>query len=1141
MKFNIRKICCLLTLLLLAFTSQKVQAQPITAESGANGTGTVVTPNGSQFNISGGEVSGNNLFHSFEQFGLNANQIANFLSNPQIQNILGRVVGGDVSVINGLIRVSGGNSNLFLLNPAGILFGANARLDVPGSFTATTATGMGFGDDFFNSVGSNDYATFVGNPDSFVFATSEPGAIVNAGDLAVKYGRNITLLGGSVISTGSISAPGGKITIAAVPGENLVRISQQGQVLSLELETIGSGESSDLTNPLSFNPISLAQMLTNAEVGNATGVRVNDDGSISLTGSGISFDAKTGTVVASGSLDVSDTIPGESGGTVGVLGEKVALVGAEIEASGEGGGGTVLVGGDYQGQGEVVNAAETYVSGDSEIAADGLVEGDGGRVIIWADQGTQFYGNINARGGSEGGNGGFVEVSGKKNLIFDGLVDVGASLGENGQLLLDPDRVVITGLFRDDNDAELDDGEILATDQPGGVFSISATKVRQALSNGDVMIAATNEITVNGNILPIGNNHSDLTLKSAIINIKESQLEVLGNLTLEAQENIILEESQLRSPENIELLAQNTIRITDGAQPSIVFAGGNLSIQGNQGIDIQALNNPQSVLRSGGNLNLVSDGIVNGNGRFINGGNFSVLNLAGEPGEFRYNPISSEGIISSVGDVSFGNYEGVSLKVEAGGSINGGDITITGRNTSLQGTDSDIAILSSESALILRAGLTELQNTPDVLPSFTELRNSPNNVLPAQSVDGTTFTATGDLSSSGNITVGNIDTSGEGFDGGGPVILSATGNITTGTITTGGDPSSNNIDSLGGSVNLSADGNIEVKTINTSGDDGGDITIAAGGVFRATGAFLEGDFVNFDSNTNDIEGQPVLGVQIPTSILATGPEGGGSINIEHGGSSFRVGPIFEEDAEGDVIFRDAQGNQVFVGGRDDEGSIKFIDADGNRRYDVTAQSNPVRRRDVPPDGSFTAGAITSNQNNAGLVASFRDAPLDTEPASVNEARIQITSTFTPTDNDDVTDITDVVDDTDVTDITDVVDDTDVTDITDVVDDTNVTDITDDTDSNDNIDDSVNSNPDIASQLLVREERQGNIETRCEDDDQDFDQDDEEYCRELKANSELRLLRLELTDENFNNATQLEINENGELELKGSGIEIESFD
>jgi filamentous hemagglutinin family protein len=96
------------------------QAQPITP--GVDGTGTIVTPGGNRFDIEGGTLSqdGANLFHSFQQFGLDANQSANFLSNPEIRNILGRVVGGDASIINGLIQLTGGNSNLFLMNPAGL-------------------------------------------------------------------------------------------------------------------------------------------------------------------------------------------------------------------------------------------------------------------------------------------------------------------------------------------------------------------------------------------------------------------------------------------------------------------------------------------------------------------------------------------------------------------------------------------------------------------------------------------------------------------------------------------------------------------------------------------------------------------------------------------------------------------------------------------------------------------------------------------------------------------------------------------------------------------------------------------------------------------------------------------------------------
>ncbi len=86
------------------------------------GTQTHVTHNGDRFDINGGQRSrdGRNLFHSFEEFGLSRDQIANFQSNPEIRNILTRVVGGNASVINGLLQVTGGNSNLFLMNPAAL-------------------------------------------------------------------------------------------------------------------------------------------------------------------------------------------------------------------------------------------------------------------------------------------------------------------------------------------------------------------------------------------------------------------------------------------------------------------------------------------------------------------------------------------------------------------------------------------------------------------------------------------------------------------------------------------------------------------------------------------------------------------------------------------------------------------------------------------------------------------------------------------------------------------------------------------------------------------------------------------------------------------------------------------------------------
>jgi filamentous hemagglutinin family protein len=148
--YPLKSTARLLSVLVLAscFSATRALAQSITPA--ADGTGTQVTssvnqPN--QFDITGGTQSGVNLFHSFGQFGLTQGQIANFLANPGIQNILGRVTGGNASVINGLIQVSGSSANLYLMNPAGIIFGPNASLNVPASFTAIAV---------FNSVNYNN-------------------------------------------------------------------------------------------------------------------------------------------------------------------------------------------------------------------------------------------------------------------------------------------------------------------------------------------------------------------------------------------------------------------------------------------------------------------------------------------------------------------------------------------------------------------------------------------------------------------------------------------------------------------------------------------------------------------------------------------------------------------------------------------------------------------------------------------------------------------------------------------------------------------------------------------------------------------------------------------------------------------------
>lgn len=481
MKLVLTKLSCWLIVPLTSLIFGKnVQAQSIIPA--ADGSTTVIQ-DGSRFNIFGNTVSkdGANLFHSFEQFNLESGKTANFQVSPQIQNILGRITGGSPSLINGLIQVSGGNSNLFLINPAGIIFGQSASLNIPASFTATTATGIGFGNNWFEAVGNNNYSNLNGTPSTFVFNLSQPGSIINAGNLGVFPGQSVTLLGGNVINSGTITAPAGNITLAAVPGHNLVRISQPGHLLSLEV--------APTTAETFINPLDLPTLLTGTAGKISTGLSVSPQG-IQLN-AGTTIPNQAGTTIVSGTLNTTE----KNGGNVQVLGSRVALIGANIEASGTNGG-SILIGGDYQGNGTVPNAARTYVDADSQINASAMSSGNGGKVIVWSDQTTGFYGKINAN--AVDGNGGFVEISGKDSLLFDGKVDVTSTFGKNGTILFDPANItIVAGTGANDNQLA-PAGQILAGQGGTANFQIGAQTLENL--NGNVLLQATNNITINPGI-----------------------------------------------------------------------------------------------------------------------------------------------------------------------------------------------------------------------------------------------------------------------------------------------------------------------------------------------------------------------------------------------------------------------------------------------------------------------------------------------------------------------------------------------------------------------------------------------------------------------------------------------------------------
>ncbi|MEQ8540665.1 MAG: CHAT domain-containing protein [Coleofasciculus sp. D1-CHI-01] len=486
------------------------------------------------------------------------------------------------------------------------------------------------------------YSNLVGNPNGFKFETVQPGAIINAGDLEVSEGQNLSLIGGGVLSTGSLTAPDGNISVMTVPGTSRVRLTQEGQLLSLEVELPTDNQG----NLLAIEPLMLPELLTNGGVVEATGI----------------------------------------------------------------------------------------------AAAD--VEAEAGDIVV--NQVTGYTATLSAEG----------------------------------------------------------------------------------------------DIT----LVPVGEGVAP-------------SLVTTGDLNLLAKDTVLVRDNQ--------------------TSPFLAQAGGNLYIQGNNGIDILALNHPETPFVSGGNLSLVSDGIISGDAHFASGGGFSILNLAGEAGTFRS---INDPIISANGDVEFRDYTGASLKIEATGSIIGGEIIINNPDIGLapNPNDPDVEILRNSPALILRAGLDTLLYAPNV----------------PTSAEGTTFDPPGNPSflTPGSIQIGDVNNS-EQDRNGVTVILNATGNIQTGRLTT------DNLVGDGGFVNLEAGGNISTGGISTiagnMNGDGGEISLTAGGSITLTGDVLRswspqnGSDITFTA-TGDIS------INCTNTAFCVETFSGGIPGVESRGNSGNVTFISEE-------------------------------------------------------------------------------------------------------------------------------------------------------------------------------------------------------------------------------------------------------
>jgi len=296
--------------------------------------------------IEGGAIRGGNLFHSFEDFNVEAGGRVYFANPAGIDSILSRVTGGDLSNIFGTLGVDGA-ADLFLLNPNGIVFGETAVLDVQGSLTISTASSIQLGEDgrFSATNPASDNLLEI-DPSVFWFdELVQPGAITITGStLQMPIGEALSLVGGEVrIDGAQINAPGGRVNIAALAEGGSIRFDAPNALLMVE-DTLARSDVF-LGNAASINVQSdgggnISIYSRNLSVANSSGISAgiaSGLGTINSRAGNIQINATETVTVADSSTIANGTVGTGDGGNVDVTANNIELInGSQISTAGLG-------------------------------------------------------------------------------------------------------------------------------------------------------------------------------------------------------------------------------------------------------------------------------------------------------------------------------------------------------------------------------------------------------------------------------------------------------------------------------------------------------------------------------------------------------------------------------------------------------------------------------------------------------------------------------------------------------------------------------------------------------------------------------------------------------------------------------------
>ncbi|WP_443699985.1 two-partner secretion domain-containing protein [Pseudomonas sp.] len=446
-----------------------------------------------------------NAIINWSSFSIAQGELVRFQQQSSSSSVLNRITGQDPSVILGTLQ---SNGRVYLINPNGIVFGGGSQINVGGLVASSLAI-------------SN--ADFLAGNRRFA-ADGAVGQVSNQGAITTPSGGQVYLIAPDVNNSGIITTPQGETVLAAGhsvqlvdssnPGMHVVVSAQKDQALNLGTVIAQGGN------------IGIYGALVNQRgTLNANSAVVGAGGKVVLKASG-------STLLEAGSTTTATGV--DYGGDIQVLGEQVGVMGnARIDASGQRGGGRVLVGGDYQGKNSaVLNAKQSYVSKDARISADALASGNGGKIIVWGNDTTRVYGTLSARGGAASGKGGFVETSGHFLDVAGARVDTRAANGTAGFWQLDPANILVTS-FLSGPSASLGDVSAFAN-APGADSEIDADLLSNATSN--VLLQATHDITF---YTGVNNTNDGVSLTAQAgnnINVN-SLIHFNGDITLAANHN----------------------------------------------------------------------------------------------------------------------------------------------------------------------------------------------------------------------------------------------------------------------------------------------------------------------------------------------------------------------------------------------------------------------------------------------------------------------------------------------------------------------------------------------------------------------------------------------------------------------------